>query len=181
MPIDLGRVQVRRPRPGRGHSPVAAAPAGCPAVLMLSWTWRSPQWRTRWTRLQPQGLAPPPLPPPPLTARPVIPPPPVLQKEIRDIERDKASGVTIEVQGNSLQKLIGRLNGAAGRGRVTANGVGCLFLVCGRARRSCGKRLPLLGLLQLLKRRFFCRRPAGPRDTPFDGGVFYVDIQVGAG
>ena len=34
------------------------------------------------------------------------------QKEIRDIERDKASGVTIEIQGNSLQKLIGRLNGA---------------------------------------------------------------------
>ncbi|KAI7840053.1 hypothetical protein COHA_006184 [Chlorella ohadii] len=51
-----------------------------------------------------------------------------VQKEIRDIERDKASGVTIEIQGNSLQKLIGRLN--------------------------------------------------GPRDTPFDGGVFYVDIQL---
>lgn len=36
------------------------------------------------------------------------------QKEIRDIERDKASGVTIEVQGNSLQKLVGCLKGAGG-------------------------------------------------------------------
>ena len=35
-----------------------------------------------------------------------------VQKEIRDIERDRASGVTIEVQGDSLQKLIGCLKGA---------------------------------------------------------------------
>lgn len=35
-----------------------------------------------------------------------------VQKEIRDIERDRASGVTIEVQGNSLQKMIGCLKGA---------------------------------------------------------------------
>lgn len=34
-----------------------------------------------------------------------------LQKEIRDIERDKASGVTIELLGNSVQKLIGCLKG----------------------------------------------------------------------
>lgn len=35
-----------------------------------------------------------------------------MQKEIRDIERDKASGVTIELLGNSVQKLIGCLKGA---------------------------------------------------------------------
>lgn len=51
-----------------------------------------------------------------------------VQKEIRDIERDKASGVTIELLGNSVQKLIGRLQ--------------------------------------------------GPRDTPFDGGIFYVNIEL---
>lgn len=37
------------------------------------------------------------------------------QKEVRDIERDKASGVTIEPQGNSLQKLIGCLKGGLWR------------------------------------------------------------------
>ncbi|EFN59268.1 hypothetical protein CHLNCDRAFT_19318, partial [Chlorella variabilis] len=50
------------------------------------------------------------------------------QKEVRDIERDKASGVTIEPQGNSLQKLIGCLK--------------------------------------------------GPRDTSFEGGIFYVNIEL---
>ena len=40
--------------------------------------------------------------------------PPPVQKEIRDIERDKASGVTIEVQGNSIQKLIGCIKGGLG-------------------------------------------------------------------
>ncbi|KAI3433927.1 hypothetical protein D9Q98_003729 [Chlorella vulgaris] len=51
-----------------------------------------------------------------------------VQKEIRDIERDRASGVTIEVQGNSLQKMIGCLK--------------------------------------------------GPSDTPFEGGTFYVNIEL---
>lgn len=36
---------------------------------------------------------------------------PLLQKEVRDIERDKASGVTIAVENGSLQKLIGCLQG----------------------------------------------------------------------
>ncbi|KAL4423487.1 hypothetical protein ABPG77_003620 [Micractinium sp. CCAP 211/92] len=52
----------------------------------------------------------------------------MVRKEIRDIERDKASGVTIELLGNSVQKLIGCLK--------------------------------------------------GPRDTPFDGGIFYVNIEL---
>ncbi len=52
-----------------------------------------------------------------------------LQKEIRDIERDKASGVTIEIKKqNSMQYLLG-----------------CL---------------------------------PGPKDTPYDGGIYYVDIEL---
>ena len=35
-----------------------------------------------------------------------------MQKEIKDIERDKASGVTIEVKKNSLQQLLGCVPGA---------------------------------------------------------------------
>ena len=52
-----------------------------------------------------------------------------MQKEIRDIERDKASGVEVEIKnGNSLQHLLG-----------------CF---------------------------------PGPKDTAYDGGIFYVDIQL---
>ena len=61
-------------------------------------------------------LASPPAPP-----KPCASPPPV-QKEIRDIERDKASGVTIEVQGNSIQKLIGCLKGGLGGLRKVKRG-----------------------------------------------------------
>ena len=35
-----------------------------------------------------------------------------VQKELKEIERDKASGVTIKVVGSSLQKLIGYVQGA---------------------------------------------------------------------
>ena len=35
----------------------------------------------------------------------------MLQKELKEIERDKASGVTIKVVGSSLQKLIGYVQG----------------------------------------------------------------------
>lgn len=51
-----------------------------------------------------------------------------VQKEIKDIERDKASGVTIELKGDSIQKLIGCLQ--------------------------------------------------GPKDTPYEGGTFFVDIEL---
>ena len=36
-----------------------------------------------------------------------------LQKELREIDRDKASGVTVEVLGNSLQQLRGYVKGAS--------------------------------------------------------------------
>ena len=35
----------------------------------------------------------------------------VAQKELKEIERDKASGVTVEVLGNSLQRLRGYVKG----------------------------------------------------------------------
>ncbi len=33
------------------------------------------------------------------------------QKELKEVERDKASGVTIKIVGSSLQKLIGYVQG----------------------------------------------------------------------
>jgi len=38
-------------------------------------------------------------------------PGPLPQKELKEIERDKASGVTIKVVGASLQKLVGYVKG----------------------------------------------------------------------
>lgn len=37
---------------------------------------------------------------------------PALQKELREIERDKTSGVTVQLKGNSLQRLTGFVEGA---------------------------------------------------------------------
>lgn len=51
-----------------------------------------------------------------------------IQKELREIATDKASGVEVEVVGGSLQRLVGSV--------------------------------------------------PGPKDTPYDGGVFKVDIQL---
>lgn len=51
-----------------------------------------------------------------------------IQKELKEIERDKASGVTVEVLGNSLQRLRGYVQ--------------------------------------------------GPRDTPYEKGLFVVDITL---
>ena len=62
-------------------------------------------------------LGSPPAPPNPW------PSPAPVQKEIRDIERDKASGVTIEVQGNSIQTLIGCLKGGLGGLRKVGRGL----------------------------------------------------------
>lgn len=51
-----------------------------------------------------------------------------IQKELKEIERDKVSGVTVQLQGNSLQRLIGYVE--------------------------------------------------GPRDTPYEGGLFQIDISL---
>ncbi len=53
-----------------------------------------------------------------------------VQKEIRDILKDKASGVTVELRNEtSIQEMVGSLS--------------------------------------------------GPKDTPYEGGLFYVDIKLG--
>lgn len=51
-----------------------------------------------------------------------------IQKELKEIERDKVSGVTVQLQGNSLQRLMGYVE--------------------------------------------------GPRDTPYEGGLFQIDISL---
>jgi len=51
-----------------------------------------------------------------------------IQKELKEITNDTASGVTVEIVNNNLQRLIGRV--------------------------------------------------PGPKDTPYDGGLFEVDIQL---
>lgn len=56
--------------------------------------------------------------------------PTYLQKELKEIDNDKASGVTAEVVGDNLQHLIGSV--------------------------------------------------PGPKDTPYEGGLFRVDIQLDA-
>lgn len=42
-----------------------------------------------------------------------------LQKELREIERDKNSGVTVRLKGSSLQRLIGTVEGATSRDVVS--------------------------------------------------------------
>ena len=76
-------------------------------LIGARWTCRHTQGRGVWRPAAAAAAAAAAPSPPVPRSLPLLP-----QKEIRDIERDKASGVTIEVQGNSLQKLIGRLNGA---------------------------------------------------------------------
>lgn len=44
------------------------------------------------------------------------------QKELREIERDKASGVTVSLKGSSLQRLTGYLEGKIKREQKTARG-----------------------------------------------------------
>jgi ubiquitin-conjugating enzyme (huntingtin interacting protein 2) len=51
-----------------------------------------------------------------------------VQKELKEIEKDKASGVTVSIRDNNLQMLVGTVY--------------------------------------------------GPKDTPYDGGIFTVDIQL---
>jgi len=60
-------------------------------------------------------------------------PKPSPQKELKEIERDKASGVTIKVVGASLQKLVGYVKGMHGM-RVTLHLLRSLcrqMIVCG--------------------------------------------------
>lgn len=67
------------------------------------------------------------------------------QKEIKEIDRDKESGVTVEIINNNFRKLRGSVPGT----------------------------LPLSSFTSPLT------FSPGPIDTPYDGGLFIVDIDLG--
>lgn len=52
------------------------------------------------------------------SAQPATPPAHLPQKELKEVERDKLSGVTVKVKGGNLQRLIGTLEGM-GHGAIT--------------------------------------------------------------
>ncbi len=79
-----------------------------------------------------------------------------IQKELREIENDKASGVEVQLVSDNLQRLVGSVPGAqAGSPPPTPRRAACMHM--------CRLRAPDY---------------AGPKDTPYDGGVFKVDIQL---
>lgn len=78
-----------------------------------------------------------------------------IQKELREIERDKASGVTVELDEEDSDGLPSSAPPAPAAG--------------GRPRPA----PPPGASLQRLRGTF-----PGPRDTPYDGGVFRVDIEL---
>ena len=130
---------------------------------------------------------------------------PCLQKELKEIERDKASGVTIKVVGSSLQKLIGYVQGMP---RARHPGLALQPATLSKQnvavhRSCCVQPLhhALLDAVRELHLPELCSIPtslsawstsavlqtltassllAGPRDTPYEGGVFIVDIELGA-
>ncbi len=88
------------------------------------------------------------------------------QKELKEIERDKTSGVTVKLVGANLQRLTGFVQGEVPT---------CLQqYYMGVAQASWRHR-----------RRCKCNAHtchtyfAGPRDTPYEGGIFVVDIELG--
>ena len=89
-----------------------------------------------------------------------------IQKELREIERDKASGVTVQLKSSNLQRLTGFVEGR--RFRVPPDyGPSELpepSITCHGQQDTCKTTL---------------QSAAGPRDTAYDGGLFVVDIQLG--
>jgi ubiquitin-conjugating enzyme (huntingtin interacting protein 2) len=82
-----------------------------------------------------------------------------IQKELREIERDKASGVTVELAEDGAGASS---SAAAAPGPAAAAGAS-----------EAKKKAPAGASLQRLRGTF-----PGPRDTPYDGGVFRVDIEL---
>ena len=87
------------------------------------------------------------------------------QKELKEIERDKTSGVTVQLVGASMNRLTGFVNGA-------------LMAPHSRAHPwRCNVTLIKLQHFKILSGASFPH--TGPRDTAYDGGIFVVDIELG--
>lgn len=81
-----------------------------------------------------------------------------IQKELREIERDKASGVTVDIAEDPPAPPPAAAAAAAASASASA---------------SNRRPAPAGASMQRLKGTF-----PGPRDTPYDGGVFRVDIEL---
>lgn len=94
---------------------------------------------------------------------------PSKQKELKEIDRDKASGVTVTLKGGSLKKLTGYVEGGN-------------ILVLGRERgkSKAGSREAKNSPCPSSSRqpKHYCSR-TGPKDTPYEEGFFVVDIELG--
>lgn len=142
-PMPIQRVRCCQEETVQSNSKAAAA-AHTPAALATSPALLPPRpciCTVQLLTLQASTPGPPRPPscPTPLSPHPYLVPlvtplachtPLPLQKELKEIDNDKASGVTAEVVGDNLQHLIGSV--------------------------------------------------PGPKDTPYDGGLFRVDIQLDA-
>jgi len=82
-----------------------------------------------------------------------------IQKELREIERDKASGVTVDLAEDAAAAGGAAAAAAAAPPRASSSSAAA----AGRPGAS----------MQRLRGTF-----PGPRDTPYDGGVFRVDIEL---
>ena len=106
-----------------------------------------------------------------------------LQKELKEIERDKASGVSIHVKsGGNLTALTGFVEGDCCLAP-------CFCLLLSDGQQHAG---PAMHLLKCAGSQHTLDRPrhhqpgieregwcAGPKDTAYEGGLFVVDIQLG--
>ena len=127
-----------------------------------------------------------------------------LAKELREIAADTKSGVTVTVLGDNLAHMQGTLQGASRNGAHTPNHSREADRPTSATSRCCFSVLPFGRLfsrvprLHAVSRLRAVSRPvsrltsfpfhpsnptrnfsgAGPEESPYEGGVFYVDIQL---
>ncbi len=92
-----------------------------------------------------------------------------LLKELREIESDKKSGVSVELVDGKLTHMTGTIKGAA---RSAAAAHTCAWPPwCGAARPGAARRQQT-GLADMT------RRMAGPEGTAYEGGTFRIDVRL---
>ncbi len=96
------------------------------------------------------------------------------QKELKEIDRDKTSGVTVKIPGNNLQRLTGYVEGTN------------LLTALPPCRMASPWTVVIIFNVALVNALHGPSRAdmyhvclAGPRDTAYEGGYFVVDIQLG--